>query len=97
MSSPDRKVVYLRSEVDGVTDHLASLADARGWWTTEIDHALAVDVDTVEAWTDAGTGGAMRPATPEDVEAIRAPARGLYERLGFRHEVAFVGYRSWEQ
>lgn len=31
------------------------------------------------------------------VQDHRAPARGLYERLGFRHEVSFVGYRSWEQ
>jgi ribosomal protein S18 acetylase RimI-like enzyme len=26
----------------------------------------------------------------------RAPARALYERLGFRTDEAFVAHRSWE-
>lgn len=186
-----------RHELSGDTAnrHLADLAAARGWWTTEVNHALSVDEAVVSAWTDADAGStAMRPATTDDVEAIRAlhdlefpatyatadqlvagqrdgtrvtlvapdeaggisayasghvqddgeacldfvvvqpahqgaglgrqavtavarallpraplrrmsltvqehrvPARALYERLGFRHEVSIVGYRSWEQ
>lgn len=31
------------------------------------------------------------------VQDHRAPARALYERLGFRHDAALVGYRSWPQ
>lgn len=31
------------------------------------------------------------------VQDHRTPARALYERLGFRHEAALVGYRSWPQ
>jgi ribosomal protein S18 acetylase RimI-like enzyme len=31
------------------------------------------------------------------VQDHRTPARSLYERLGFRPDGSFVGYRSWEQ
>jgi len=186
-----------RHEMSGDTanHHLAALAAARGWWTTEVNHALSVDEGIVASWADgAHPTGALRPATPDDVEAIRAlhdaefpgtyataaqlvegqqdgsrvtlvvpdgargiaayasghvqddgegcldfvvvhpdhhgqglgrlaitaiarellpraplrrmaltvqdhraTARGLYAALGFRHEVSFVGYRSWEQ
>ena len=184
-----------RHEMSGdLANHqLAALAAARGWWTTEVNHALSVDEEIVASWTDVADAD-LRPATIDDVEGIRAlhdtefpatyatadqlvagqqdgtrvtvvaddgaggiaayasghvqddgegcldfvvvhpdrhgnglgrraiasvardllprsplgrmaltvqdhraPARGLYERLGFRHEVSFVGYRSWEQ
>lgn len=186
-----------RHELSGdlANRRLAELAAARGWWTTEANHALSVDEATVAGWPDpAADGPAFRPATTDDVQGIRslhdaefpdtyatadqlvagqgdgsrttlvaddgaggvaayasghvqddgegcldfvvvhpdhlgsglgsravaaiacallprsplgkmsltvqdhrAPARGLYERLGFRHQVSFVGYRSWEQ
>lgn len=186
-----------RHELSGdvANHHLAELSAARGWWTTEINHALSVDDSVVAAWPDVDVAdGTLRPATPDDLEGIRAlhdaefpstyatadrlvsgqldgtrvtlvapddvggvaayvsghlqddgeacldflvvhpthqrtglgrraiaavandlvlrsplrrmsltvqdhraPARRLYERLGFRHDVAIVGYRSWEQ
>ncbi|MCO8126470.1 GNAT family N-acetyltransferase [Acidimicrobiia bacterium EGI L10123] len=184
-----------RHELSGdvANQHLAELAAARGWSTTEVNHALSVDEAIVAGWDDIDVT-ALRPATPDDLEGIRglhdtefpgtyatadqlvagqhdgtrttlvvpdgtggvaayasghlqddgeacldfvvvhpdhhgrglgrqaiaavardllprsplrrmsltvqdhrAPARGLYERLGFRPEVSFVGYRSWEQ
>lgn len=184
-----------RHEMSGdlANRQLAALAAARGWWTTEVNHALSVDDVIVGTWADIDVA-ALRPATADDLEGIRAlhdaefpgtyatadqlvagqqdgsrvtlvaddgtggvaayasghlqddgegcldfvvvradrhgsglgrqaiaavardllpraplrrmsltvqdhrvPARGLYERLGFRQEVSFVGYRSWEQ
>lgn len=184
-----------RHEMSGdlANQQIAALATARGWWTTEANHALSVDEAIVGTWGDIDVTG-MRPATIADLEGIqalhdtefpgtyataeqlvagqqdgtrvtlvaddgdsgvaayasghlqddgegcldfvvvrpdqhgrglgrqavaaiardllprsplrrmsltvqdhRAPARGLYERLGFRHEISFVGYRSWEQ
>ena len=184
-----------RHELSGDTANrnLAELSAVRGWWATEVNHALAVDEATVAGWVRVD-GGALRPARTEDVEGIRAlhdqefpgtyatadqivagqqdgsrvtvvaedgaggvaayasghlqddgeacldflavhpdrqgaglgceaivavthallprsplrrlsltvqdhraPARRLYERLGFRHRASIVGYRSWEQ
>ncbi|HSP03370.1 MAG TPA: GNAT family N-acetyltransferase [Acidimicrobiales bacterium] len=184
-----------RHEVSGdlANQQVAALAAARGWWPTEVNHALSVDEAIVGTWGDIDVTG-LRPATTDDLEGIRplhdaefpgtyatadqlvagqqdgsrvtlvaddgaggvaayasghlqddgegcldfvvvhpdqhgrglgrqavaaiardllprsplgrmsltvqdhrAPARGLYERLGFRHEASFVGFRSWEE
>jgi GNAT superfamily N-acetyltransferase len=51
--------------------HLAELARSCGWWTTEVNHALAVDEAVVASWPDVDVGS-LRPAAPGDLEGIRA-------------------------
>ena len=61
-----------RHELSGdvANRRLAELATARGWWTTEVNHALSVDEAIVDGWGDIDVT-ALRPATPDDLEGIR--------------------------
>jgi ribosomal protein S18 acetylase RimI-like enzyme len=62
-----------RHEMSGdlANRHLAQLAAARGWWVTEANHALSVDEAIAATWADIDVT-ALRPATPDDLEGIRA-------------------------
>ncbi len=50
---------------------LAALAAGRGWTATEPNHVLSVDAEEVAAWPDQDLAG-LRPATPADLDGIRA-------------------------